>query len=144
MLYQFLLYSKANQLYVYIYLPFSGFPSHFGHHRVLSIKQSFPHYTVVSHYLPILYIAACIYVNPILIVYLNFPFPTFVSICLFSTSVSLFLLCKQVHLYHFSRFHIYALIYNICFSFYDLLCMIISSSIHICANGTISFFFMAD
>ena len=47
--------------------------------------------------------------------------PPFVSICLFSTSVSLFLPCKPVHLYHFSRFHRYALIYDICFSFSDLL-----------------------
>ena len=44
-----------------------------------------------------------------------------VSIHLFSTCVSLFLPCKPVHLYHFSRFHIYALIYNICFSLSDLL-----------------------
>ena len=36
-------------------------------------------------------------------------------------SVSLFLPCKPVHLYHFSRFHIYALIYDICFSLSDLL-----------------------
>ena len=48
-------------------------------------------------------------------------FPPLVSICLFSTSLSLFLPCKPVHLYHFSRFHIYALIYNICFSLSDLL-----------------------
>ena len=48
-------------------------------------------------------------------------FPPLVSICLFSTSVSLFLPCKPVHLYHFSRFHVYALIYSICFSLSDLL-----------------------
>ena len=47
--------------------------------------------------------------------------PPLVSIRLFSTSVSLFLPCKLVHLYHFSRFHIYALIYDICFSLSDLL-----------------------
>ena len=40
-------------------------------------------------------------------------FPPLVSIHLFSTSVSLFLPCKPVHLYHFSRFHIYALVYDI-------------------------------
>ena len=40
------------------------------------------------------------------------PFPPLVSICLFSTSLSLFLPCKQVHLYHFSRCHMYALIYD--------------------------------
>ena len=48
-------------------------------------------------------------------------FPPLVSICLFSTSVSQFLTCKPVQLYRFSRFHIYALIYDICFSLYDLL-----------------------
>ena len=48
-------------------------------------------------------------------------FPRLGSIHLSSASVSLFLPCKPVHLYHFSRFHIYALIYNICFSLYDLL-----------------------
>ena len=42
-------------------------------------------------------------------------FAPLASIRLFSTSVSLFLPCKPVHLYHFSRFHIYALIYHICF-----------------------------
>ena len=36
-----------------------------------------------------------------------------VSICLFCMSVPLFLLCKLVHLYQFSRFHIYVLIFNI-------------------------------
>ena len=45
-------------------------------------------------------------------------FPPLVSIHLFSTSVSLFLPCKPVHLYHFSRFQKYALI---CFSLSDLL-----------------------
>ena len=32
----FLLYSKVNQLYVYIYPLFFGFPSHLDHHRALS------------------------------------------------------------------------------------------------------------
>ena len=35
MLYSFLPYSKANQLYVYIYPFFSRFPSHLVHHRAL-------------------------------------------------------------------------------------------------------------
>ena len=38
-----------------------------------------------------------------------------------SLHLSLFLHCKPVHLYHFSRFHIYALIYDISFSLSDLL-----------------------
>ena len=48
-------------------------------------------------------------------------FPPLASISLFSTCVSQFLSCKSVHLYHFPRFHIYALIYDICFSLSDLL-----------------------
>ena len=32
----FLLYSKVNQLYIYTYPLFFGFPSHLGHHRALS------------------------------------------------------------------------------------------------------------
>ena len=48
-------------------------------------------------------------------------FPPLVSIRLFCTSVFLFLPCKLVHLYHFSRFHIYVLIYDICFSLSDSL-----------------------
>ena len=48
-------------------------------------------------------------------------FPPLVSIRLFSTSVSQRLPCKPVHLYHFSRFHVHALIYDICFSLSDLL-----------------------
>ena len=42
------------------------------------------------------------------------------SMCLFSTSVSLFLPWKSVRLYHFSRFRIYTLIYDTCFSLSDL------------------------
>ena len=34
-------------------------------------------------------------------------------------NVSLFLPCIWVHLYHFSRFHIYVAIYYICFSLSD-------------------------
>ena len=44
------------------------------------------------------------------------PFPHLVSTCLFSTIVSLLLLWKYVHLYHFSRFRICVLIYDISFS----------------------------
>ena len=64
------------------------------------------------------YTHQCIHVNP------NRPiqnttiptpqrFPPLVSIRLFSTSVSQLLPCKPVHLHHFSRLHIHALIYNI-------------------------------
>ena len=42
-------------------------------------------------------------------------FPSLTSLYLLLTSVSLLLLCKHIHLYHFSRFHLYVLI-CICFS----------------------------
>ena len=81
-------------------------------------------------------------------------FPSLVSIHFFSTSLLLFLPCKLVHLYHFSRFHIYALIYDICFSLSDLLtsltylltslCMTVYRSIHISTNDPVSFLFMAE
>ena len=48
-------------------------------------------------------------------------FPPLVSMHLFSTSGSLFLPCEPVRLYHFSKFHMYPLIYDICFSLSDLL-----------------------
>ena len=71
-------------------------------------------------------------------------FPHSVSIRLFSTPVSLFLPCKPVHLYHFSRFHIYALTYDICFSFWlTSFCVTVSRSIHVSTNDQISFLFMA-
>ena len=74
------------------------------------------------------YTHQCIHVNPSLpIHHTTTPnphprcFPPLVSIRLFSTSVSQFLPCKLVHLYYFSRFHIYVLICDICFSHSDLL-----------------------
>ena len=51
------------------------------------------------------------------------PFPTVTS--LFSMSRSLLLPCNKVLQCHFSRFHIYASIYDICFSLSDLLNCII-------------------
>jgi len=68
-------------------------------------------------------------------------FPSLVPTTLFSVSVSLSLclFCKEDHLYQFFQMsHIYALIYNICFSLSDILhCLIVSRSIHISANDPI-------
>ena len=51
----------------------------------------------------------CIFINSSLLIHPPFS----VSTCPFFMSASLSLPCKLVHLYHFSRFHKYALIYNI-------------------------------
>ena len=89
-------------------LPSSSHPIPLGHHRAgagLSVLySSFPLAIYFTH--NSVYLSICL-------------LPPAVSTSLFSTSVSLMLFCKQVHQYHFSRFHIYALIYNICFSLSD-------------------------
>ena len=64
-------------------------------------------------------------------------------LCLFSTSVPLFLFCQYIHLYHFSRFDTYTMLYDINFSLSDLTssCMTVSRSIHVSENGKISSLF---
>ena len=86
----------------------------------------FFNYYLCSRFLLVIYfIYISVYMSTSIFQFIPQPpalhFPTLVSIGLFSTSVSLFLPCKPIHLYHFSRFHIYALIYDICFSLFDLL-----------------------
>ena len=60
MLCQFLLYSKVNQLYVYIYLLFFVLPSHLDHHRALSRVPCAMQQALTSY---LLYTQKCIYVN---------------------------------------------------------------------------------
>ena len=115
MLCQFLLYSKVNQLYVYIY-PFTvGFPSHLGHHRALSrvpwaIQQVLISYLFYTQY------QQCIYDNPNLPVHPTSPFPPWypyvcsLHLCLY------FCFVNKIEYANFFRFHIYVLIYDICFS----------------------------
>ena len=59
----------------------------------------------------------------------------------FSTSASLFLPCKQVHQYHFSRFHLYVLIYDI-FLFLTYFTMYITCSRFIYLSSTDSNLFL--
>ena len=93
-------------------------------------------------YLPVLYsrfsLVICFMHSS---VHMSFPISQFIpsllpllgSIHLFSMSVFLFLLCKQVHLYYFSRYHIHVLIYGI--SLY----MTVSRSNHTSINDPILF-----
>ena len=76
-------------------------------------------YTVGYHQLSILYMAVyiCQSQSPNSS---HLPLLPSVFIHKFSMPVSLFLLCKQAHLYIF-RFHIHTLIYDICFSLSGLL-----------------------
>ena len=57
--------------------------------------------------------------------------------CLFSVSASLFLPHQCVYQYHFSRFHIYALIHDICFYLSDLLHSTIWGNPYQITNGII-------
>ena len=84
MLCQFLLYSKLNQLYIYIYPLFFGFPSHLGHHRALSRVPCA--LQVLINYL--FYTQQCIYVNPHLPVHPTslppqYPYVRSLHLCLF-------------------------------------------------------------
>ena len=90
MLCQFLLYSEVNQLYVYIYPLFFGFPSHLGHHRALSRVPRALQQVLISY---LFYTYCCTYVNPKLPIYPSLPSPL-VTINLFSTSVALLLFYK--------------------------------------------------
>ena len=97
--------------------PLFWIPSHLGHHRALSRVPCAIQQVLISY---LFYTYQCIYVSPNLPIHLTPPFPPWCPyVC--SLHLCLFLPCKQVHLYHFSRFHIYVLIYSICFSLSDLL-----------------------
>ena len=60
---QFILYSKVNQLYVYICPLFFGFPSHLGHQRALSRVPCVVQQVLISYLFYTQY-QQCIYVNP--------------------------------------------------------------------------------
>ena len=76
------LYSKVNQLYIYIYPLFFRFFSSIGHYRLFSTVI---YYVLVSY---VFYIQYCVCVNSSLSIC---PSPTFPSCksCLFSTSVTI-------------------------------------------------------
>ena len=122
MLCQFLLYNKVNQLYAYIY---PQIPS------LLSLPPTLPIpplQVVTKHRADLSVLCSCfplaiyfkfgsVYISMQLSHYIPASPSLPVSPCPFSTSASLFLPYDKVHQYHFSRFHIYALGYDICFSF---------------------------
>ena len=88
MLCQFLLYSKVHQLYVYIYSLFFGFPSRLSYCRTFLVL-----YSRLSLVIYFIHSISSVYMSIPISQFIPLPFP-FVSIRLFSISVSLFLLCK--------------------------------------------------
>ena len=71
-------------------------------------------------------------------------FPTLVSICFCSTSVSQFLLCKLVHQYHFLGSTYMRQYMIFVFLFLTSFCMTVSRCIHVSTNDPILFLFMAE
>ena len=104
-------------VYIYIYVlslfnvPPTSYPSRFLESRFESLSR-----TADSHWLSVLHMV--VYILPLFSSF-SPPFRQPMSISLFSMSALPFLPCKQVHQYHLSRFYIYALIHNICFSHSD-------------------------
>ena len=89
-----------------------------------------------------------VYISTSISQFIPSPHPALISICLFSISLSLFLLCKKVHQSHFSGSHIFVLIHSICFSFW---LHSVWESLGLCkdatcifANGMILFLFMVE
>ena len=126
MFYQFLLYNNVNHIYdLYIYSFLLNFPpapppSH-SSRPSQSTKLSSLCYTAASHQPSIQYIRQCIYVTVTLSMCPPFSFPLCVQKSILYISVSVPAQQKKVHQYCFSRFHIYALIYDICLFLSDLL-----------------------
>lgn len=114
MLCQFRLHIKVNHLSIHTQPLFFGFPSPLDHHRALSsvpcaaqVLTSYLRYTQSQERI-------LIYFNHIS---QGILFTRLVSVCLFSMSVSLFFLCKQVPLYQswlqFLSLHSYLFLFNI-------------------------------
>ena len=95
-------------------LPTTHHPTPRGHHRAELSSLCLQQVPLTILHKVVLYIDATLLIHPTL------SFPLCVHKCI-PYICMLFLPCKQVHQYCFSRFHIYVLIYNICFSFSDLL-----------------------
>ena len=74
-----------------------------------------------SHQLSVLYVSSIVCLcQPQSLSSSHPALPTLVPVHLISASVPLFPLCKQNPLYQSSRFHIYASIWDVCFSLSDL------------------------
>ena len=107
MVWQFLLYHKVNQLYVYIMSPYLlplSSPSHtpystpLGRHKAQSWSPCAMRWLPTSY---LFYIWQCIYVHDTLSLRPSLPFPLPMSSSPFSTAASLFLSCPQILQNHY-------------------------------------------
>ena len=74
----------------------------------------------------LIHCSECMYINVTLSSCQPLLSPPQLPMCPGPSSTSVPLPCKQVHLYHFSRFHIYVLVYNICFSLSKIVFLFLS------------------
>ena len=104
-LYQFQVYSRVIQLHThrYTHMLFFRFFSIIDYYKILSIVPCAIQLILVIH---LSYIQQCIYGNLIFLIYPCLPLFPLVIVSLSSRSVSLFLFCKEVHLFYFLRFYI--------------------------------------
>ena len=98
MVYQFLLYNEVNQLYAYIY-PLSLRPP-LASHPIEVFREHSAELPVLYSSFPLaLYFThVSVYMSNLISQFIP-PSPSWLCPCLFSMSASLFLPCKQVHLY---------------------------------------------
>ena len=85
-----------------------------------STEQSSLHCKAGSHQLSSSHIVSIVCMSVPVSQPIPAPFPPWNPCFCSLTSVSLFLLFRQIHLYHLFRVHVYVLIYNICVSLSDL------------------------
>ena len=81
-------------------------------------KYESPHLLYGRFPLASYFTSGSVYMSVLTFQFIPLLFPLLLSTLLFSMSAFLFLPCKYVHLFQFSRLHIYALIYNISFSLF--------------------------
>ena len=126
-----------SHTYTCIHSPPSPLPSSIVHNTELSSMC----YIIGFHWLSTLNIAVCTWLPNVP----NHPFPL-ATMSSFSKSVSLFLFCKYVLLYHFfldstyKGCHMIFLLLPLTLS----VSMTLSGSVHVAANGLVSCFLMAE
>ena len=125
--------TAVNQLCMYIYPLFFRLLSHIIDYRVLSRVPCAIQQALISY---LFYIQQCVYVNPNLPIYPSSP--------LFPVNCKFFYICNSVlQISSFAPFQIQHISSILCvFLCLTSLSMAISRSIHVAANGIISFFFL--
>ena len=133
---QFQVNSKGTQPYICLYSPPNSPPSRLPHNT----EQSSLCYTAGPCWLSILNTAVC---TSIPHYHFPLPFPS-ATISSFSKSVTLLLFCKSICIISFQIPHIRDVIWYFSSSVWLTHSVTLSRSIHVAANGIVSFFLVAE